>query len=290
METDRVRQFVVVARTGSVRAAAEILHITPGGLSKSLAVLEDQLGRGALFRRDGRNLMLTDMGRTIEGQANEFLSAMDNFLTPPVKESANKLRISTFEVFSTHFLADFLSEEAASFGVVCREKIPGQIEHDIQSSASDIGLTYEPIPMSGIEFRKICRIRMGVFGRHTLVHKTPFVQWPFAAPRLSIEQTPTGVKGLDGWPYDRSPRTILFEVDMMETAIGLARKGRAVVHLPAFVVKLHNEAVQKQFQLEEFAVTEKSVYRWVYLVQRAGESETRMTKKLTQAVRRVCME
>lgn len=287
METDRLRQFVVVARIGSLRAAADILHISPGGLSKSLDVLENELGLGPLFRRDGRNIALTDIGRAVEARSNEFLRSLEDFLSPSSSKQDAKLKISTFEVFSTYFLSHFLAS-APSLGVICRERIPGQIELDVQSATSDIGLTYEPIPVPGVQFLKVCRMRMGVFGRKSLIEGMNHSQWPFAAPMFSIDNTPTGVKGLDGWPDDKVSRNVRFEVDMMETAMGLARKGIAVVHLPEFVAKLHNDVVRKDHVLESLKVSTPAVYRWVYLVQRSGESESKVTKRLTQEIRRQC--
>lgn len=285
METDRLRQFLVVARVGTVRAAAEILHMTPGGLSKSLDTLERELGRGSLFRKDGRNLVLTDLGRSIEGSADTFLKSLDRFLSPPSQSEVAKLKIVTFEVFSTYFMSQFIASQKEDLALICSEGIPGQIEKMIQSGQADIGITYEPIAMSGIEFLKVCRIRMGVYGRPRLFKQGDLGSLPFAAPRLTIDHTPSGVKGLDGWPDDKVPRVIRYEVDLMETALGLARQGKAVVHVPSFVASLHNKLVKKECELEEIETNQKPVYRWVYLVQRSGSSESSFSKRLAQSIR-----
>jgi len=53
--------FWTVAREGGVARAAEALHLTPQTISSQLRVLEDSLGV-RLFRRSGRQLVLTDSG------------------------------------------------------------------------------------------------------------------------------------------------------------------------------------------------------------------------------------
>jgi LysR family transcriptional activator of nhaA len=55
--------FWVTARAGGVMRAGEQLHTTPQTLSGQIKLLEDSLGR-QLFRKSGRQLELTDDGRT----------------------------------------------------------------------------------------------------------------------------------------------------------------------------------------------------------------------------------
>ncbi len=53
--------FEVVARTGSVRTAADELFVTPGAVSRQIRLLEDHFGV-PLFARQGRGLELTSVG------------------------------------------------------------------------------------------------------------------------------------------------------------------------------------------------------------------------------------
>ncbi len=56
-----LRAFEVVARSGSVMAAANELHVTPGAVSRQIKSLEEDLGQN-LVERDGRGLGLTEAG------------------------------------------------------------------------------------------------------------------------------------------------------------------------------------------------------------------------------------
>jgi len=56
-----LRAFEAVARLGSVRAAAEELHVTPGAVSQQVKALEAELGV-TLIRRTGTGTALTQIG------------------------------------------------------------------------------------------------------------------------------------------------------------------------------------------------------------------------------------
>ena len=58
-----LRYFWVVAKEGSIAQASQILHLTPQTISGQLSQFEKSLGT-KLFTRSGRNLVLTEAGRT----------------------------------------------------------------------------------------------------------------------------------------------------------------------------------------------------------------------------------
>lgn len=65
-----LRAFEAVARLGSVRRAADELHVTHGAISRQLGNLEQTLGV-ALLERDGRGVKLTDAGSRLGAVASE---------------------------------------------------------------------------------------------------------------------------------------------------------------------------------------------------------------------------
>ena len=65
--------FWIVAKVGSIARASERLHLTPQTISGQLSLLEESLGE-ALFRRVGRNLELTEIGRLALSYADEIFS------------------------------------------------------------------------------------------------------------------------------------------------------------------------------------------------------------------------
>lgn len=70
--------FTSIARLGSVKAAAEALHLTQPAASMALAELEKQLG-APLFDRDKGRLYLNETGRRLLPLAQEIMERMAEF-------------------------------------------------------------------------------------------------------------------------------------------------------------------------------------------------------------------
>jgi LysR family transcriptional regulator, transcriptional activator of nhaA len=68
-----LRYFWVVAKEGSLRAAADSLRVSQPSISAQLGQLEDFFGQ-PLFRRSGRGLQLTDTGRLVLEYAEDIFS------------------------------------------------------------------------------------------------------------------------------------------------------------------------------------------------------------------------
>jgi len=76
MNLKHLHYFWTVARTGSVAAAAQRLHLTPQTVSAQIKLLEDALGH-ALFQAAGRGLKLTEAGHLALGYADEIFALSD---------------------------------------------------------------------------------------------------------------------------------------------------------------------------------------------------------------------
>ncbi|WP_242521807.1 transcriptional activator NhaR [Motiliproteus sp. SC1-56] len=68
-----LRYFWTVASAGSITRASETLCLTPQTISGQVRELELQIG-SKLFRKDGRNLALTDIGQTVFSYADEMFA------------------------------------------------------------------------------------------------------------------------------------------------------------------------------------------------------------------------
>ena len=73
MNFKHLHYFWVAAKAGGVMRAGEQLHTTPQTLSAQIKLLEERLGK-RLFRKNGRNLELTDDGRVALRYADEIFA------------------------------------------------------------------------------------------------------------------------------------------------------------------------------------------------------------------------
>jgi DNA-binding transcriptional LysR family regulator len=288
METTRLRQFKAVVDSGGLIKAADVLGISPGGLSKSLKTLEHELGY-KLFSPRGRGLELTMSGRELYERVPMVLKTLDELMGLKNLDviADAPLRIVSFEVFTTYFLGyaakKFLKHQAMDV----REAIPGQMEQMVAEGKSDLGMTYLPIPYAGVEFVKMGRVRMGVYGLDSVFKGCETVDLPFAVPIAPAQGSPSGVQGLDGWPEHLFSRQVRYRVEMMESAIQLCRQGLAVAFLPQFIASLANSQAASHMQLVELGSPKgmRPVSRDIFLIQRPGFEETKTIRALAKALR-----
>ncbi|GAA4072461.1 MULTISPECIES: LysR substrate-binding domain-containing protein [Actinomadura] len=76
MTEARLRSFVTVADTGSVRAAAQRLYVTESAVSAAVAALSREVGV-PLVERDGRGLRLTPAGAAYAAYARQVLGLLE---------------------------------------------------------------------------------------------------------------------------------------------------------------------------------------------------------------------
>lgn len=79
MDTDLLRTFIAVARTGSVTSAAGELHVVQSTVTSRIQALEKSLG-SRLFDRRPHGVEVTDIGRRALDQAHVIIEAEDNLV------------------------------------------------------------------------------------------------------------------------------------------------------------------------------------------------------------------
>jgi LysR family transcriptional regulator, nitrogen assimilation regulatory protein len=77
MELRDLRIFVAIAETGSLAAAAKVLHSSPPSLSARIKDIEDEFGT-VLFERSARGLVLTEKGKEFLSHAYAILKLSEN--------------------------------------------------------------------------------------------------------------------------------------------------------------------------------------------------------------------
>ena len=148
-----LRYFWTVARKGGVRKAAEELHVSQPSISAQLRLLEESLGE-KLFKRSGRNLMLTDMGHLVLTYADEIFSAGRELMSAVKQRPGGRaLRLS---VGMTDALSKFIGfqilKPAFYFSqpvhVVCRQAEIAPLVNQLQAHRLDLVLADEPASSS----------------------------------------------------------------------------------------------------------------------------------------------
>jgi LysR family transcriptional activator of nhaA len=144
-----LRYFWTVARKGGVRKAAEALHVSQPSISAQLRLLEETLGE-KLFKRSGRNLVLTETGHLVLSYADEIFSVGRELMSAVKQrptERALRLSIGITDALSKLITFEILKAAFQStdpIHVICREGEIGPLVHQLQTHRLDIVLADEP--------------------------------------------------------------------------------------------------------------------------------------------------
>lgn len=76
LNLERLRTLHAVSTTGSVRGAAEALHVTTSAVSQQLSRLEREVGQ-RLLEKQGRGIRLTDAGELLAAHAGRLLQQVE---------------------------------------------------------------------------------------------------------------------------------------------------------------------------------------------------------------------
>ncbi|VXC97233.1 Transcriptional regulator, LysR family [Burkholderia sp. 8Y] len=105
-----LESFVVTAQTGSFSAAARRLGMTPAGVSKNVARLEQQLGL-RLFHRSTRSLTLTDSGESFYQEVRAPFDALRDAVSHAAEQNgapSGTLKVSVGVGFGREYLVPIL--------------------------------------------------------------------------------------------------------------------------------------------------------------------------------------
>jgi len=144
-----LRYFWVVAREGSLARAAARLHVSQPSISEQIKALEDALGE-KLFRRDGRQNVLTDVGQLVLEYASEIFTLGDEMLSS-VKGRATgrtlRLHVGVVDSLPKLLANTFLQPVFAMnrpVHVICREGKLEDLIVQLTTHRLDVLLSDEP--------------------------------------------------------------------------------------------------------------------------------------------------
>jgi DNA-binding transcriptional LysR family regulator len=145
----QLQSFVLVARHGSVKAAAAELEVTEPAVSVAVGALRKELG-DQLFVRDGRGIALTPGGRRLAALASEILGLAEQ-ARRSVRDSPGAPR--RMQVVATSLVAEHLGPLVEAFTArnegleVAVEAVPGAAFGDLlEHRGADIALGPHPGP------------------------------------------------------------------------------------------------------------------------------------------------
>jgi LysR family transcriptional activator of nhaA len=187
-----LRYFWMVAREGSVRRAAERLHVSQPTVSAQVRALEGALGE-KLFRRAGRGLALTEAGERARRYGDDIFALGDE-LQASLRHPgpAAPLRVSigitdSVPKLLSHAIVRPAFDSGPDVQVVCHEGPVADLLGELAAFRLDLVLADEPAPSS-----------LPVKTHHHLLGSCGVVLC--ASARLAARLKPHFPRSLDGAP------------------------------------------------------------------------------------------
>jgi len=152
MHASIIRYFVAVARTTSIRKAAEQLHVANSAVARQIKLLEEELGV-ELFERLPSGLRLTPFGEVVLAHFTETIESYEG-----VKSTINEMRgqrVGTVRVCSLDsWVATFMPGQVQAFHTKyplvnfhVRGAVHSAVVQQVNSGEVDFGITFNlPYP------------------------------------------------------------------------------------------------------------------------------------------------
>jgi LysR family glycine cleavage system transcriptional activator len=291
-----LRAFEAVARSGSVKLAAESLNLTPSAISHQIRTLEAHFGV-QLVQRSGRGIALTESGAIY---ATAVLNAFSElFRAGDLLDDRKRGRIVRVSVTPTFamlaalpYLEKFRIDNPGLDLRLEANNSPVDFERDNVNAAVQIS---EP-PFNGLVFHRLFKSRVAPCAEQKLLERFEPIRCSHDLAKMPLIKFNTAPDGWQLWFSEMEPELASREPDLISdsllTGIQMARSGMGVILAPfplaspmvtsgaLSVVKLWGSL---QMGLRDFYFTYrkvdassekiKAVHKWLKVIARDLEAE-----------------
>lgn len=163
---DDFRYFVALARTGSVRGAADALGVNPSTVTRRLDALESSLGV-LLFTRSPKGLQITPEGAQVVERVDQVglqLRDIENELKGLDQRLAGRIRVAVPDVLAVSFLLADLAPFTEEYPGIDLQIMPGYQNLDLRTGQTDVAIRATDSPPEDMVGRPLCRIALAAYG------------------------------------------------------------------------------------------------------------------------------
>jgi DNA-binding transcriptional LysR family regulator len=270
MELYPLQVFLTVATEKSFSRAAEKLHRTQPAISLALQRLEQELGE-KLIDRSGKELILTDAGRTVIDFARRFQSLqqeLDNSIAELRDNSAGRLTIGANESTTLYLLRHIerYRELYPKVKVQVRRSLSSKIPNELLDGNLELGvISYDPSdPRLRTKVLYADSLAFVVSPKHHLAHRKTVSLTELGGEVFIAHNviSPYRENVLKEFQTQKVPLNIELEMPTVETIRKLVQKNVGVAFLPRMCVEQEID----QGKLCEIRVKEMHMERKIRLV------------------------
>ena len=228
--------FRAVGETEHLRRAAEALHISPSALSRTVGLVEEDVGT-PLFRRAGRGINLTEEGTALLDAIRDAMRIVHDALGALESDTlSGRLSISAPGTITRMFVLPALAQLRRSHPGLHPALISAphqELGERLRRGELDVALTTDPVIDPALSVFVLGSYSSGIYcGReHPLFRKRRVTietaqSHPFVAPPVDARGYPR-----EGWPVELT-RRVEVEVSELQVGVDVCRAGQHLAVLP----------------------------------------------------------
>ena len=226
--------FRVVAETQHLPTASDTLHVTASSLSRTVRLLEEDVGR-PLFERRGRQLVLNAAGEELLRAVRDAMRRVDESLTQlGPGRLVGEVRVSVPGPYAPIYVLPALRALAATHpGLSPRVVSAPSPTGALERGEIDVAVLEDPTPKETLTLRHLAEVPHALccgeahpLATRRRITASDLRAHPFVAPTpLPDGRVP------DRWPPDQ-PRTIGLSVHQMQVGVDACASGAYLAALP----------------------------------------------------------
>ncbi len=217
MTLAQLQSFVLVARLGSVKAAAAELEVTEPAVSVAVAALRRELG-DELFVREGRGITLTPGGRRLAALASEILGLAEQARrsVPDAPGEPRRVRVAATSLVAEHIgpLIDAFAARDDGIEIEIDTISGAEIAESLEHRRADIAFGPAPGPeatsIASVAFLR-CRLVIVAAPGHPFAGRQAISPSELAGERWLVGQPeldPSSGTGMFFARHDLSPANV----------------------------------------------------------------------------------
>lgn len=276
--------FRAVAETQHIHHASRLLRVSPSALSRSIRLLEDQVGR-ALFERAGRNLRLNTGGEEFLAAVRDAMRRMEDGLAAAASsELAGPMLVMSGSALFDVYLLPALHQLRQLYPELIPEIhrfSPEETVHRILRGQLDVGLLQERVAHRRLIVEQVGSATNGIYcgASHPLCGFTALELDDIGEHRFAVIASAGTQTAQDGWSAER-PRRIGMYLSDLDLACEVCESGQMLAILPDILV----ESRGWRGRLYRLPISAAADTR-LYSVRRPSLSKTSNAEALIQALR-----
>jgi LysR family transcriptional activator of dmlA len=274
--------LVLVARLGSLSAAARALDLTPPAATKRLAQLESRLGV-RLVNRTTRRISLTSEGETYLAHATRILASiqeMEDAVSAGRSTPRGLLRVNATLGFGRTTIAPIVSEFSRRYPQVEVQMEVTDRPVDLVESGFDLAIRFGALPDKRLNARRVMSNRRYLCAspRYLERHGTPATLADLANHRCIIHRQNDDAYGI--WRFMHEEHSEVVKVQGMlssndgDIVLGWALDGHGILVRSEWDLAKYVESGRLKIVLPQFALPSADLFVY-YLNRRNQAARTR---------------